>query len=135
MNYFVFDTNVIVSALLFTESAPKRAFFSALQHGTILVSKPLMAELIEVIGRDRFDRYVSREERNEFLRFLVNETVPVAITESVHVCRDPKDDRILELAINGNATYIVTGDDDLLVLNPFRGVEIVTPAEFLRSLR
>ena len=51
---------------------------------------------------------------------------------SVQVCRDPKDDRILELAVNGNAAYIVTGDADLLVLNPFRGIEILRPADFLQ---
>ena len=59
----------------------------------------------------------------------------VDATERVNVCRDPKDDRILELAINGDAAAIVTGDSDLLVLNPFRGVRIVTPAEFLELQR
>ena len=52
-----------------------------------------------------------------------------------NVCRDPKDDRILELALNGDAGVIVTGDMDLLVLNPFRGVRIVTPTEFLELQR
>ena len=52
----------------------------------------------------------------------------------VQACRDPKDDRILELAVNGNATTVVTGDDDLLVLNPFRGIPIVTPAVLLQNL-
>ena len=55
----------------------------------------------------------------------------VEVTERVRACRDPKDDKILELAVNGNADYIVTGDDDLLAMNPFRDIEIVRPAEFL----
>ena len=132
MTRFVFDTNVIVSALLFNDSVPGQAFIRALNHGMILVSGALVGELSRVLGRDRFDRYVTREERDEFLESLTRESNLIEITEAVQVCRDPKDDQVLELAVNGNATYIVTGDADLLVLNPFRGVEIVTPAEFLK---
>ncbi len=132
MTGFVFDTNVIISALLFNDSIPGRAFIRALNQGRILVSGALVRELSRVFGRDRFDRYVTREERDEFLGSLIRESDLVEITETVQVCRDPKDDQVLELAVNGNATYIVTGDADLLVLNPFRDVEIVTPAEFLK---
>ena len=134
MTFFVFDTNVIVSALLLNDSVPGRAFVQALSHGTILVSGALMGELSRVLSRDRFDRYVSREERDEFLQSLIEESDLIEITEFVQACRDPADDRVLELAINGNAKYIVTGDADLLLLNPFRGVKIVTPAEFLKAL-
>ena len=132
MTRFVFDTNVIVSALLFNDSVPGQAFIRALNHGMILVSGVLVGELSRVLGRDRFDRYVTREERDAFLESLIRESNLIEITEAVQVCRDPKDDQVLELAVNGNAAYIVTGDADLLVLNPFRGVEIVTPAEFLK---
>ena len=132
MTRFAFDTNVIVSALLFNDSVPGQAFIRALNHGMILVSGALVGELSRVLGRDRFDRYVTREERDEFLESLIRESNLIEITEAVQVCRDPKDDQVLELAVNGNAAYIVTGDADLLVLNPFRGVEIVTPAEFLK---
>ena len=132
MTRFVFDTNVIVSALLFNDSVPGQAFIRALNHGMILVSGALVGELSRVLARDRFDRYVTREERDEFLESLIRESNLIEITEAVQVCCDPKDDQVLELAVNGNATYILTGDADLLVLNPFRGVEIVTPAEFLK---
>ncbi len=130
---FVFDTNTIVSALLFDNSVPRRAFDRALDSGTILVSDSLVMELSRVLGRERFDQYVSLEERNEFLVSLIRESDLIEITESVQACRDPDDDRILELAVNGAAAYIVTGDSDLLVMNPFRGVEILTAAGFLRS--
>ena len=130
---FVFDTNTIVSALLFDNSVPRQAFDRALNSGTILVSDTLVVELNRVLGREKFDPYVSPEERNEFLVSLVRDSDLIEITQSVQACRDPDDDRILELAISGAATHIVTGDSDLLVMNPFRGVEIVTPAEFLRS--
>ncbi len=119
MTCFVFDTNVIISALLFNDSVPGRAFLQALNHGMILVSGALLGELSRVLGRDRFDRYVTREERDEFLESLIRESNLIEITEAVQVCRDPKDDQVLELAVNGNATYIVTGDADLLVLTRF----------------
>ena len=133
MTRSVFDTNTIVSALLFNDSVPGRAMIRALAQGTILISIALAQELQDVLNRHRFDRYVSRDERDEFLRALIREAELVEITESVEVCRDPKDDKILELAVSGNADWVVTGDNDLLILNPFRGVAIITPAEFLRA--
>ena len=127
----VFDTNVIVSAMLFTSSLPQEAISIALNRGIILFSEALSDELNTILHQDRFDRYLSRRQRERFLELLVRESEFVEITESVQVCRDPKDDRILELAVNGGAAYIVTGDADLLVLHPFRGIEIMRPTDFL----
>ena len=132
MTRTVLDTNAIVSALLFNDSAPGRAFIKALDTGTILVSAALAQELQDVLNRPRFDKYVTREGRDEFLMAFMREAELVEITETVEACRDPKDDQILELAVSGNADCIVTGDDDLLTLNPFRRIAIITPADFLR---
>ena len=126
MTRVVFDTNVIVSAVLFSDSVPDRAFLDVLDSGTILMSRSLARELSEMLDRDKFDRYVSREQRGRFLASLIRESDMIEVTESLRVCRDPKDNRILELTIDGNADCIVTGDADLLVLNPFRGVRILT---------
>ena len=131
MTRIVFDVNVIVSALLFDNSTPRAAFNRALSQGVILISGALSEELGRVLVRSRFDRYVSLEDREELFDGLTRDSEFVEITESVQVCRDPKDDRILELAVSGAAAYIVTGDTDLLVLNPFRGIEILRPADFL----
>ncbi len=127
----VFDTNAVVSALLFSRSVPRQALSRALHIGTLLMSQALSGELDEVLDRPRFDRYVTRQQRAAFLRNLLRMAMSVPITETVRACRDPKDDKILELAVNGNANYIITGDDDLLVMNPFRGIAIIGPAEFL----
>ena len=127
----VFDTNVVVSAILFAGSMPRRAIELALLKGTILISTALSEEMNRVIVQDRFDRYVSRRQRERFLELLIRESEHIEITESIQVCRDPKDDRVLELAVCGNAAYIVTGDADLLVLNPFRGIGVLRPAAFL----
>lgn len=128
---FVFDSNVIVSALLMDGSVPSQAFSHATDRGRILISRGLIEELSDVLGRDKFNRYVTREERERFLETLIREAELVQITEAIRACRDPKDDRFLELAVNGKASFLVTGDSDLLVLNPFRDVPIVTPKELL----
>ena len=127
----VFDTNTVVSAALFRGSVPEQALFLALRIAAVLMSRELADELNDVLSRPRFDRYADREIREEFLQDLVRQAESVVVIERVRACRDPKDDKILELAVNGNADYIVTGDDDLLVMNPFRDIEIVRPAEFL----
>ena len=95
----------------------------------------MLRELDEVLSRPKFDRYLLREERERFLQAFIHEAALVEVTEHVEVCRDPKDNAVLELAKSGKATHIVTGDDDLLVLNPFLGVAIMTPDQFLANLR
>ena len=70
-------------------------------------------------------------DRLEVLELLLKNAAVVDITEPVAACRDPDDDKFLELAVNGSATCVVTGDADLLALHPFRGIPILTPADFL----
>jgi len=131
---YVFDTNTIVSALLFDNSNPGRALQEATDRGALLLSMEIAEELAEVLRRDKFDRYVRRKIREEFLRALIQQAVFVEVSETIQVCRDPKDDEFLELAVSGNASQVITGDDDLLALNPFRGISILTPKQFLESL-
>lgn len=128
---FVFDTNVLVSAALFKASVPRQALDLARKIGKVIMSWPTMAELQEVLGRKRFDRYLTEEERMLFLEVLALEVLPVEIIESVTDCRDQKDNKFLEVAVNGDSDCIVSGDGDLLVLNPFRGIPVVMPQEFL----
>ncbi|GJL56228.1 MAG: PIN domain-containing protein [Nitrospirales bacterium] len=127
----VLDTNMLVSRLLTPGSVPAQAVHKAIQEADILMSEATVAELADVLNRKKFDDYVSVEDRQKFLRLLIKVVDMVPINTTVSVCRDPKDNMFLELAINGEANIIVTGDDDLLALNPFRNIEIVTPAVFL----
>lgn len=128
---FVFDTNVVISALLLRRSVARQAFDKATQAGKFLISDATVEELNAVLQRKGFERYVTEEERMEFLSAFVREGILIEIVERVMACRDPKDDKFLELAVNGKATYIVSGDEDLLVLHPFRGIAIMTPRQFL----
>jgi uncharacterized protein len=129
---FVLDTNLLVSAALFPRSLARKAFDAVLRtDGLILISEAVLAEITEVFGRSRFDRYVTAAVRQQFLSELLALVMMVQIVETTAVCRDPKDDKFLELAVSGQANYILTSDKDLLVLHPFRGVKIITPVDFL----
>ncbi len=128
---FVFDTNVVISALLLKHSVACQAFDRATQRGKLLISRVTVEELNDVLRRKGFERYITEEERMEFLSAFVRDGVLVEIVERVEACRDPKDNKFLELAVNGKATCIVSGDEDLLVLHPFRGIAIVSPRQFL----
>lgn len=128
---FVLDTNVIVSALAFPGSTPRRAFDVAHVHGVLLASADTTAELIRTLRRPKLAAYITPGEREAFLGAFSDAVDLVEITERVSICRDPHDDKFLELALAGRADYIITGDHDLLALRNFRGTEIVTPATFV----
>lgn len=127
----VLDNNLLVSGLLLPGSVPGRAFHHAFKTSQILVSEATLNELADVLARPKFNRYVSLKDRQEFLRLLSRVARVVVITSAIHACRDPKDDMVLEVAVNGEAGTIVTGDRDLLSLNPFHGIPIITPAKYL----
>ena len=128
----VLDTNVWVSALLSPGSKPRLAADRARNQGAILLSYAALAELVQVISRPRFRRYLDEEDIHRFLAALTHEAQWVNIDVEISVCREPKDDMFLSLAASGKATHIVTGDADLLALHPFRGVQILNPELFLK---
>ncbi|WP_129627944.1 putative toxin-antitoxin system toxin component, PIN family [Candidatus Oscillochloris fontis] len=130
-NRFVIDTNTIVSAALFRQSVPRQAVDAALVGGIVLVSEATTLELTTVLLREKFDRYLSRDVRERFLTIFLQKTVLVEIIEPIIACRDPKDNKFLEVAICGDAKLIISGDNDLLDLHPYRGVAILNPRTFL----
>lgn len=105
----------------------------SLRDGTILLSFDTLSELFEVLSRKQFRRYIDEEDIRRFLAALTREAEWIEITRQVFACRDPKDDKFLSLAVNGNASHLVTGDADLLVLHPFEGIQILSPAAFLEA--
>ena len=130
----VIDNNVIVSALL-ADGVPRTVFNKLLDTGTILISAPVLLELADVLGRSKFEKYITYDERMRFLVGYLKDAEMTEVTEEIDICRDPKDNMLLELAVSGDADYLITGDSDLLDLDPFRGVEIFAPREFLDRSR
>ena len=96
-----------------------------------MVSDATIEELSDVLSREKFDRYVSVNDREHYLRHLLQVTTLVSVISEVTDCRDPSDNRFLALALDSESDVIVSGDADVLSLNPWRGIQVVSPAEFL----
>jgi len=128
----VVDSNCLVSRLLLPSSVPEDAVRKAVDSGLLLVSEATMNELADVLARPKFDRYISIADRQQFLRMLARLAEFVPIVYPVRECRDREDDKFLEVALNGKAELILTGDADLLTLHPWRGVPILSPARYLK---
>ncbi len=127
----VLDTNVFLSGLFTRASTPARAVDRAVREDRILASGATLRELMEKLRSPKFDRYVPRERRMALLDRLAPNLELVEVVQQVRASRDPKDDPFLEVAVNGSAALVVTGDRDLLALHPFRGIDIVQPSEYL----
>ncbi len=130
-NRFIIDTNTLVSAFIFEHSKPARVLDKVRGSGALAFSLETYSELCEVLLRPKFDKYISLDKRNRFLANLKKEVAFSKIMESITDCRDPKDNKFLELAIAGQADCIITGDNDLLVLHPFRKIPILNASDFL----
>jgi putative PIN family toxin of toxin-antitoxin system len=131
---FVFDTNAVVSALLIEDSISRRAFDRASDRGRFLLSLPVLAEINEVLGREKFRKYITEDEAKRFLAAFVRKAEWVEVNVKISASRDPSDNILLELAVSGEATHIITGDKDLLALSPFQGILILPPGDFLQQL-
>ena len=130
----VVDTNVLISRLLAPSSLPGQAVSHAVRHGRLLASNETFEELAQVLGRAKFDRYLSLDERQQFMRLLGRIVDMPSITHRFTICRDPKDNKFLDLAVSGTASAIVTGDQDLLELHPFKQIPIIQPATYLQTI-
>jgi uncharacterized protein len=132
----VFDTSVLVSAALRPGSNPHRAFLKALATCDLCASVETLAELKRVLDRQKFDLYLDRTTRTEFVALVHRHSHMFAVDEAdlsrlEPRCRDPKDDKFLALAKAAEASVLVSSDEDLLILHPWREIAIVAPMGFL----
>ena len=131
-NFFVLDTNALISAALIATSVSARALDAALDNGRLAMSEPALQEFIEVIFRHKFDKYFLNDaERLEAIDKIERNAVFFLPTEIITSCRNIRDNKFLELAVAAGASCIITGDKDLLILHPFRDIPILSAAEFL----
>ena len=106
---------------------------AARTNGVFALSDIVFREIAEVLARPKFARILTHDRRRETLELLSAAALWVEPQTVIEDCRDPKDNRYLELALAARATVIVSGDADLLVLHPWRTIRILRPAEFLRE--
>ena len=133
----VVDTNILVRSLIKPQGTVGPVL-RRLREGAyrLLYSETLLAELVDVLGRPRIrGKYgIGPDDVATVLTLIDLRGELVVPRRRITICRDPKDNQVLEAATSGSAGVIVTGDDDLLVLNPFEGIPIVAPAAFLALL-
>lgn len=127
----VIDTNAWISRLLIADSVSAQAVDMAMEQAEVVVSESTLGELADLLSRDKWDRYVTIEDRQEFMQRLMQITILRPVISQIDDCRDPRDNKFLALAFDSEAEFIITGDKDLLVLHPWRGIQIIKPSDFL----
>ena len=144
---YVVDTNVLVRAVVDTSVLVRAAIrphgtvgpvLLRLRQGgyTLLYARPLLEELVDVLNRPRIrEKYrVTDGDIQTVVGLMLLRGEAVTPTERITACRDPKDNKFLEVAVAGEANVLVSGDQDLLALHPYAGIPIVAPNAFLRML-
>ena len=125
----VIDTNVLISSALSTKGVPAQIVRYSILHSKIIFSEETFEEFSTRLWRPKFDRYISREKRKSILLVFNNIAERVKISGTLNLCRDPDDNKFLEVAIKANATLLVSGDRDLTDMKNIEGIPIYTPSQ------
>ncbi len=126
----VLDTSTLVSAALRVDSIPSQVLLKVLRECEMCASEATLQELATVMLRPKFDRYLARDEREKFVELIRTYSVVWKVRDEVQDCRDPQDNKFLALALVCEADVLVSSDDDLLALNPYRDIPVLTPKTF-----
>jgi len=130
---FVIDTNVLISAFVFKSKNPGDALKRCFLSGKVVLSTEVVTEYRTRLLDKKFDPFISIKSREEILIHFADWCEWVDPGKIIHASRDVDDNKFLELAMSANASCIITGDKDLLVLHPFEHISIITPRDFLEK--
>lgn len=131
--FIVIDTNALISAVLSPNGIAYQAFAKAIQHFILIQTNETYQEISERIYKTKFDKYISDSRREEFLTSIKNISQFIQTKSKINDCRDPDDNKFLELVQDSNAKFLITGDKDLLILTsqPKYQALIISPRNFL----
>ena len=134
----VLDTSTLVSAVLRQNSIPRQALIKSLSEGELYASSATLADLKEVIAREKFDRYLDLQARLDFVAMYRDKVRLIQVSENDEAildipCRDPRDNKFLALVLACSANVLVSSNDDLLTLNPYGEILILTPKAYLAN--
>ncbi|MGL5793942.1 MAG: putative toxin-antitoxin system toxin component, PIN family [Waterburya sp.] len=129
----VIDTNIFISAALSPQGKAYQAIVKAINQFVIVQSQATYEELTERIYKSKFDKYINDDDRQKFIRIIKNNSQFIKVKSQINICRDFDDNKFLELVIDANAEYLLTGDQDLLTLKSLTKYQnlIVDLKEFL----
>ncbi len=125
---------MLISAILIEGSIADIALTKAEKFHEIICSEKVYNEISVILQLSKFNKYVSNYRRNKFLHSFKIKANFIPVDQIIEICRDPNDNMFLELAVAAKADYIITGDKDLLELNPFKGTQIIAPKEFVELI-
>jgi len=126
----ILDTNLWISFLI-TKNLNKLDPLINSEKIKLLFSKESFEEFVDVVERPKFKRFISSKDIEQILNLFDQFGELVNIKSNVNICRDEKDNFLLNLSIDGKADYLITGDKDLLVLKKIEKTKILTISEFL----
>ncbi|MEQ8473062.1 MAG: putative toxin-antitoxin system toxin component, PIN family [Marinoscillum sp.] len=129
----IFDTNIWISYLIGYQLGDLTELLSTRKIELVLTEQ-LRAELLEVTGRKKFRKYFNQDKVQELLKLVRILGTEYRVDEYPDVCRDHKDNFLLGLIRASQANFLVTGDQDLLELNPFEGTEIIEPSQLKEKI-
>jgi putative PIN family toxin of toxin-antitoxin system len=127
----VVDASVVVSAALRPSGLPRQALDQAIERERIVLSRPVLEEMREVLGRRKFSSVLTPGAIDEIVSAVSTAALWFSPVIKVNECRDPGDDMYLELALAAGASVLISSDHDLLSMDPWRGVRILRPADYL----
>ena len=128
--YIVIDTNVLISAGLLQNSKSAQVLVLAIEHFVIAQNQDTWDELETRIERPKFDRYFDVSGRSRYLVKIVQAMQRFEVSAAVSVSRDKTDNKFIELAIDSGAKILISGDPDLKDVKTYKGIEILSPAQF-----
>jgi uncharacterized protein len=130
----VLDTNVLVSAILSPVSISAKILNWGEDNGVILYSTATLTEVLSVLGRSKFSKYIDHDDIDGLSIRIKTAWLLIEILNQVQLCRDPKDDKFIDLALNGEASHLITGENDLLVLQPIQNISVLNPRAFWNEI-
>jgi len=125
----IVDTNLWIGMLIGKKLASLKEL---LVQGKVRIyfSEELFEEIVKVIEYPRIQKIITKNKFYELISLLDEKIIFVKPDCEINDCRDIKDNFLLELAVSANCEYLITGDNDLLILNPYRNIMIITATEF-----
>ena len=126
----IFDTTSLISACIYPYREPAKIFLKAISKFDLIASKKTIQEIDSVLKRPKFDKWCTAEYRQAWVKDYVLLAKEFSPSITISDCRDAKDNMFLELAVFAQVEIIISSDDDLLVLNPYKEIEILTLREF-----
>jgi uncharacterized protein len=132
--HIILDTNTFVSGIIFKGDLLRRLVNFSVDEYRLVFSNETWDELAEVFQREKFEENLPLGTRLSVLAYLATRVTVINPTSIITDCRDPKDNKFLALALDAKVETIVSGDGDLKTLDPWRGIRILSPEAFARSI-